>query len=87
MTQMDLEKFLLMLDTERARLMLQDLRDDAKRSPQLYNAIEKLLARHNFVLSKVSVDEKALADMEALNAEYDKVLTQSDENDTGYSVQ
>ncbi|UZT50252.1 DNA packaging protein A [Enterobacter phage 03_vB_Eclo_IJM] len=26
MTQMDLEKFLLMLDTERARLMLQDLR-------------------------------------------------------------
>ena len=87
MTQMDLEKFLLMLDTERARLMLKDLMDDTKRSPQLYNAIEKLLARHNFVLSKVSVDEKALADMEALNAEYDKVLTQSDENDTGYGIQ
>ena len=39
MTQMDLEKFLLMLDTERARLMLKDLMDDTKRSPQLYNAI------------------------------------------------
>lgn len=87
MTQMDLEKFLLMLDTERARLMLQDLRDDSKRSPQLYNAIEKLLSRHNFVLSKVSVDEKTLADMEALNAEYDKVLSAAEDNDTGYGVQ
>ena len=87
MTQMDLEKFLLMLDTERARLMLQDLRDDTKRSLQLYNAIEKLLARHNFVLSKVSVDEKTLADMEALNAEYDKVLSATEDNDTGYGVQ
>lgn len=76
-----------MLDTERARLMLQDLRDDSKRSPQLYNAIEKLLARHNFVLSKVSVDEKTLADMEALNAEYDKVLSATEDNDTGYCVQ
>ena len=87
MTQMDLEKFLLMLDTERARLMLQDLRDDSKRSPQLYNSIEKLLARHNFVLSKVSVDEKQLADMEALNKEYDKVLSATEDNDTGYGVQ
>ncbi|YP_009949121.1 terminase small subunit [Enterobacter phage EcpYZU01] len=87
MTQMDLEKFLLMLDTERARLMLQDLRDDTKRNPQLYNAIEKLLARHNFVLKKVSVDEKELADMEALNAEYQKALSADEDNDTGYGIQ
>lgn len=87
MTQMDLEKFLLMLDTERARLMLQDLRDDTKRNPQLYNAIEKLLARHNFVLKKVSVDEKELADMEALNAEYQKTLSADEDNDTGYGIQ
>lgn len=87
MTQMDLEQFLLMLDTERARLMLQDLRDDTKRNPQLYNAIEKLLARHNFVLSKVSVDEKTLADIEALNKEYEKTLSASEDNDTGYGVQ
>lgn len=87
MTQMDLEQFLLMLDTERARLMLQDLRDDTKRNPQLYNAIEKLLSRHNFVLSKVSVDEKTLADMEALNKEYEKTLSASEDNDTGYGVQ
>lgn len=87
MTQMDLEQFLLMLDTERARLMLQDLRDDTKRNPQLYNAIEKLLARHNFVLSRVSVDEKTLADMEALNKEYEKTLSASEDNDTGYGVQ
>ena len=87
MKQMDLEQFLLMLDTERARLMLQDLRDDTKRSPQLYNAIEKLLARHNFVLSKVSVDEEQLADMEALNKEYEKTLSATEDNDTGYGVQ
>ena len=87
MTQMDLEAFLLMLDTERARLMLKDLRDDTKRNPQLYNAIEKLLARHNFVLSKVSVDDKTLADMEALNKEYEKTLSATEDNDTGYGVQ
>lgn len=87
MTQMDLEQFLLMLDTERARLMLKDLRDDTKRNPQLYNAIEKLLARHNFVLSKVSVDDKTLADMEALNKEYEKTLSATEDNDTGYGVQ
>lgn len=87
MTQMDLEKFLLMLDTERARLMLQDLRDDTKRNPQLYNAIEKLLARHNFALKKVSVDEKQLEDMEALNAEYQKTLSADEDNDTGYGIQ
>ncbi|UZT50122.1 DNA packaging protein A [Enterobacter phage 02_vB_Eclo_IJM] len=40
----------------------------------------------NFVLSKVSVDEKQLADMEALNREYDKVLSAT-EDDTGYGVQ
>lgn len=87
MSQMQLEKFLMMLDTERARLMLKDLRDDEKRSPQLYNAIEKLLARHNFALSKVSVDEKDLEDIEALNAEYEKTLSAAQDNDTGYPAQ
>lgn len=87
MSQMDLEKFLLMLDTERARLMLKDLKDDDKRSPQLYNAIEKLLARHNFVLSKVSVDEKQVVELEELSAEYAKTLSDVEDNDTGYGVQ
>ena len=33
------------------------------------------------------MDEKQLADMEALNREYDKVLSATEDNDTGYGVQ
>lgn len=43
--------FLEMLDTEMAQRMLVDLQDDDKRTPQLYNAIGKLLDRHKFQVS------------------------------------
>ncbi|MFK9897393.1 hypothetical protein, partial [Pseudomonas aeruginosa] len=48
---MDLIKFLEMLDTEMAQQMLMDLKNPEKRTPQLYNAIGKLLERHKFQIS------------------------------------
>lgn len=79
-----LEKFLLILDTERARFLLEDLRDPTKRCPQLYNAIEKVLARHNFALSKVVVDEKHLKELEELEEAY---RVSQDAEDEGYPLQ
>ena len=53
-------EFLELLDTEMARNMLADLKDDDKRSPQLYNAIGKLLERHKFQISKLQPDAHVL---------------------------
>lgn len=52
--------FLEMLDTEMAQRMLADLQDDDRRTPQLYNAIGKLLERHKFQISKLQPDENIL---------------------------
>lgn len=60
---MTLEEMLQNLDSESARLMLQDLKDNTKRTPQLYNAIAKLLERHKFNISKVQPDESILGDL------------------------
>lgn len=57
---MNLLKFLEMLDTELAKQMLADLRDPDKRTPQLYNAIDKLLNRHKFQISKLTPDADIL---------------------------
>lgn len=63
-----LEKLLEALDTDMARKMLADLRDDNKRTPQLYNAVGKLLERHKFTIAKLKPDESLLGDLaEALN--------------------
>ncbi|WYW04299.1 terminase small subunit [Pseudomonas phage vB_PpuP-Kompost-2] len=63
-----LEKLLEALDTDMARKMLADLKDDDKRTPQLYNAVGKLLERHKFTISKLKPDESLLGDLaEALN--------------------
>lgn len=51
-----LQQLLEAIDTEKARYMLSDLRDPEKRTPQLYNAIEKLLERHKFTISKLTPD-------------------------------
>ncbi|MGL5785075.1 MAG: DNA packaging protein [Alphaproteobacteria bacterium] len=51
------------LDSESARLMLQDLKDNDKRTPQLYNAIAKLLERHKFTLGKVVPDHSVLGEL------------------------
>ncbi|MFK9938729.1 DNA packaging protein, partial [Klebsiella pneumoniae] len=57
---MDLIKFLEMLDTEMAQQMLMDLKNPEKRTPQLYNAIGKLLERHKFQISKLTPDVNIL---------------------------
>ena len=53
-------KFLELLDTEMAQRMLKDLQNDEKRTPQLYNAIRKLLERHKFQVSKLTPYENIL---------------------------
>lgn len=58
-----LEELLQQLDHESARLMLQDLKDPERRTPQLYNAISKLLDRHKFNISKVQPDESVLGEL------------------------
>ena len=60
---MNLEQLLQALDSESARLMLKDLQDPEKRTPQLYNAIGKLLDRHKFNISKVQPDESILGEL------------------------
>ncbi|AEJ81512.1 terminase small subunit [Erwinia phage Stepyanka] len=76
MSDNTLIKFLEMLDTEMAQRMLKDLQDDERRTPQLYNAIGKLLERHKFQISKLAPDANilgGLADgLEAYNQMVDK---------------
>jgi len=80
---MDLIKFLEMLDTEMAQQMLMDLKNPEKRTPQLYNAIGKLLERHKFQISKLTPDVNILGGLaeglEAYNAQVGKDgLTEDD---------
>jgi hypothetical protein len=60
-----LEQLLEAIDTEKAQFMLQDLRDPEKRTPQLYNAIEKLLERHKFTIAKLKPNASLLGDLAA----------------------
>lgn len=57
------ELLLQEIDSERARLMLEDLKNEDKRTPQLYNAIAKLLEQHKFSISKVQPDTSILGDL------------------------
>lgn len=59
----DMELMLQQLDHESAKLMLRDLKNDEKRTPQLYNAIAKLLERHKFTLGKVVPDHSILGEL------------------------
>lgn len=65
MSDKSLIRFLEMLDTEMAQRMLADLQNDEKRTPQLYNAIGKLLERHKFQVSKLTPDENILGGLAA----------------------
>ncbi|MGV8919535.1 MAG: hypothetical protein ACOH2R_17340 [Pseudomonas sp.] len=58
-----LEKLLEAIDTDLGRQLLADLRDDARRGPQLYNAIGKYLERHKFTIAKLKPDESLLGDL------------------------
>lgn len=71
-----LQQLLEAIDTEKARYMLSDLRDPEKRTPQLYNAIEKLLERHKFTISKLTPDASLLGE---LASALDEVDAMSDE--------
>ena len=66
-----LQQLLEAIDTEKARYMLSDLRDPEKRTPQLYNAIEKLLERHKFTISKLTPDASLLGDLASALDEVD----------------
>ena len=71
---MDLIKFLEMLDTEMAQQMLMDLKNPEKRTPQLYNAIGKLLERHKFQISKLTPDRNILGGLAEGLEEYNKTV-------------
>lgn len=62
--------FLEMLDTAMAQRMLADLSDPERRSPQLYNAINKLLDRHKFQIGKLQPDEHILGGLAGALDEY-----------------
>uniref|UniRef100_A0AAT9S6T0 I-spanin n=1 Tax=Yersinia phage vB_YenP_WX2 TaxID=2973500 RepID=A0AAT9S6T0_9CAUD len=62
--------FLEMLDTVMAQRMLADLSDPERRSPQLYNAINKLLDRHKFQIGKLQPDEHILGGLAGALDEY-----------------
>lgn len=66
-----LQQLLEAIDTEKARYMLADLRDEDKRTPQLYNAIEKLLERHKFTISKLTPDASLLGELASALDEVD----------------
>ncbi|QVW21413.1 hypothetical protein KJF94_15985 [Pseudomonas hormoni] len=58
-----LERLLEALDTEKGQFMLQDMRDPEKRSPQLYNAVEKYLDRHKFTIAKLRPNASLLGEL------------------------
>lgn len=69
MSENVLERLLEALDTDMARKMLADLRNDDKRTPQLYNAVGKLLERHKFTIAKLKPDASLLGDLAAALSE------------------
>lgn len=74
MSDKTLIHFLEMLDTEMAQRMLVDLQDEEKRTPQLYNAIGKLLDRHKFQVSKLTPDVNILGGLASGLEDYNKMV-------------
>lgn len=80
--------FLEMLDTAMAQRMLADLSDPERRSPQLYNAINKLLDRHKFQIGKLQPDEHILGGLAGALEEYkEKVGDNGLTDDDIYTLQ
>lgn len=65
MSDNTLERLLEALDTDMARNMLADLKYESRRTPQLYNAVGKLLERHKFTIAKLKPDADLLGDLAA----------------------
>lgn len=88
MADKTLIQFLEMLDTEMAQRMLVDLQNPAKRSPQLYNAIGKLLDRHKFQVSKLTPDENILGGLAGSLEDYNnKMGADGLSDDDKYTIQ
>lgn len=80
--------FLEMLDTAMAQRMLADLSDPKRRSPQLYNAINKLLDRHKFQIGKLQPDVHILGGLAGALEEYkEKVGDNGLTDDDIYTLQ
>lgn len=80
--------FLEMLDTAMAQRMLADLSNDARRTPQLYNAINKLLDRHKFQIGKLQPDVHILGGLAGALEEYkEKVGDNGLTDDDIYTLQ
>ncbi|UGO47581.1 putative DNA packaging protein small subunit [Morganella phage vB_MmoP_Lilpapawes] len=58
-----LAKLLELIDTELAKQLLADLKDDERRKPQLYSAINQYLLRHKFQLAKLQPDADVLGEL------------------------
>lgn len=65
-----LAALLEMIDTELAKQLLADLKDDERRKPQLYSAINQYLLRHKFHLAKLKPDEDVLGELGDALADY-----------------
>lgn len=64
--RVDILQYLLeLIDTEMGRALLADLRDETKRCPQLYNAVDKFLSRHKFALASIMAEQGDLGDLQA----------------------
>lgn len=74
MSDNTLIKLLEMLDTEMAQRMLADLQSEERRTPQLYNAIGKLLDRHKFQVSKLQPDRNILGGLADGLEEYQNLV-------------
>ena len=78
-----LMKLLEAIDTEMALKMLNDLRNPEKRTPQLYQAVNRFLDRHDFGIKSLMVDSSVLGELQetAVKAleEFDKMSREDDE--------
>lgn len=87
MSDKSLIHFLEMLDTNMAQQMLKDLQNEDKRTPQLYNAIGKLLERHKFQISKLQPDENILGGLADSLAEYNAMTDADGLTDSDHTIQ
>lgn len=78
-----LEVLLELIDTEMAKCLLDDLRDDERRGPQLYNAVSKFLDRHGFKLSSLQTNEEDLGELEKALAQF-KALELDTDNEVAH---
>lgn len=57
-------KLLEMIDTEMSMQMLNDLKDPERRTPQLYQAVNRFLDRHDFGIKSLMVDQNIMGELQ-----------------------